>query len=141
MDRRDCLAGMHQGVVADFIEAVDDEWASDRSVLERNLLGALLRSELETRLVPGLTATLALLMEAEAGVLGQDLPEWLDRVSGPLPAESAFLTEMGRRVDPAGGGLLEENSGLSAGESLAAREFRDRLWSMAPLVPRSLLGG
>ena len=92
----------------------------------------LLRSELETRLVPGLTVTLALLMEAEAGVLGQDLPEWLDRVSSALPAESAFLTEMGWRVDPAGGGLLEENSGLSAGESLAAREFRDRLWSMAP---------
>ena len=75
----------------------------------------------------------ALLMKADAQVLGKDLPEWLDQVSTVLPAEAEFLSEMGRRVDPVGSGLLEENSVLSTGESLASRALVDHLWEMAPL--------
>ncbi len=132
MDSREYLAGMHQCVIAEFIGAVVEEWAGDRPPLEQNLLGSLLRSGLETRLVPGLLAVDALLMEADAHTLGYDLPLWLDRVSTALPAEAGFLTEMGRRVDPVVSGLLEENSVLSTGESLGSREFRDCLWEMAP---------
>ena len=136
MDRRDYLAGMHRSVIDEFIQSVVDQWAWDPSVLEQNVLGKALRSELESRLVPGLTSVLALLLEADARELGSVLPEWLDLTSSVMPAESAFLTEMGRRVDPVGAVLLGENSGLTAGESLAVREFNDFLWSVAPKMKR-----
>ena len=84
--------------------------------------------------MPGLTAILALLMEVDAHALGQGLPEWLDLISTVLPAEASFLTDMGRSVDPAGSGLLEENLGLLPGESVARRVFVDYLWEMAPLI-------
>ncbi len=118
-----------------------DEWAGDRSPLEQHLLGSLLRSELETRLVPGLLAVAALLMKADAQVMGKDFPEWLDQISTALPAESAFLTEMGRRVDPAGFGLLEENCGLLPGESSGTQTFRCHLLGMGPMASRSLPDG
>lgn len=134
MDRREYLARQHRRVVDEFILAVVEEWAGNQSILEQNLLGSLLRSELEDRLVPALLAVDALLMKADAQVLGKDLPEWLNQVSTVLPAEAEFLSEMGRRVDPVGSGLLEENSVLSTGESLASRAFVDHLWEMAPLI-------
>ena len=141
LEDREFLARQHRSVVSEFIEAVVNEWAGDRSPLEQNLLGALLRSEVETRLVPGMLAMDARLLEADAHTLGHDLPAWLDRVSTALPAEAAFLTKMGRMVDPAGSVLLEENFGLFPGESVAVKEFRCRLWEMAPLTPRSSPGG
>ena len=73
MDRREYLAGMHQCVIAEFIGAVVEEWAGDRSPLEQNLLAGVLRSQLESQFVPGLTAVLALHMEADAQMLGQGL--------------------------------------------------------------------
>ena len=136
MDRRDYLARMHRSVVSEFIETVVEEWAGNRSALERNLLGVALRSEVETRLAPGLMAVLALLMEADARALGQDLPQWLDLTSSALPADAAFLTKMGRSVDPVGSGLLEENAGLLPGESLGSQAFRSHLWEMAPSLER-----
>ena len=67
-------------------------------------------------------------------MLGRGLPEWLDLTSSVMPAEATFLTEMGRWVDPFGSALLEENSGLLPGESVASRAFVDHLWEMAPFV-------
>ena len=136
MDRRDCLAGMHRSVVSDFIEAVVDEWAGDMREVERNIEGSLLRSELETKQLPGLTAVLALVMEADSETLGRDLPEWLALTSTVLPADAQFLTEMGRRVDPGRHSLLQENSGLSAGESMVMQEFRCLLWEMTPNIKK-----
>ena len=83
----------------------------------------------------GLTAVIALLMEADPETLGRDLSLWLERVSTALPAESAFLTEMGRLLDPVSSALLQENCFLLPGESLASRFFVDHLWEMAPLIP------
>ena len=141
MSCRDDLARVHRSVVSDFIEVVVEEWAGDRSVLEQNLLGSLLRSELESRLVPELTAVLTLLLETDSQMLGGVLPEWLDLTSTAMPAEAAFLTEMGRLVDPVGSGLLEESCCLLPGESLDAQAFRCHLLEMAPMVARSLPGG
>ena len=141
MDRREYLAGMHQCVIAEFIGAVVEEWAGDRSPLEQNLLAGVLRSQLESQFVPGLTAVLALHMEADAQMLGQGLPGWLDLTSTAMPAESAFLTEMGRRVDPIGAVLLEENCCLLPGESLGSQAFRCHLLEMVPLASRLVPGG
>ena len=67
-------------------------------------------------------------------MLGQNLPEWLDRVSSVLPMESGFLTEMGRSLDPAGHDLLAENQGIRPKESEVRRAFEAHLWKMVPLV-------
>lgn len=60
------------------------------------------------------------------------LPEWLDRVQNPMPSDTEFLEEMGRRLDPGGYGLLEENLGLRPGESETSRTLMDYLWELAP---------
>ena len=99
--------------------------------VERNIVGVALRQEVETRLAPELLALHALLLGADAEMLGW-LPEWLDRVSTALPGDAEFLTEMGRVLDPPGYDLLEENAVLLPGESEASRTFTDCLWSMAP---------
>ena len=109
----------------------------DLDGVERNVLGTLLRSEVESRLVPGLTAVLALLLEVDSEVLGEGLPEWLDRVQSLLPADPAFLAEISRRLDPAFYDLLDDNLGLLPGETVVAREFRSHLWEMAPCVPKN----
>ena len=134
MDERGFLASRHREVVDEFICAVVEEWACDMGQVERNVLGVVLRQEIETRLVPGLLAVDALLMGADAEILAR-LPEWLDRVQIPLPAEAEFFTEMGQMLDPYGSALLEENSGLLSVESEAARAFTGYLWSMAPGIP------
>ena len=82
-----------------------------------------LRREVETRLVPGLVAVQAVFHAAYAVVLRRDLPEWLDRVSSVMPAESEFFTEMGRGLDPAAYDLFEENLGLLPGETVIEREW------------------
>ena len=133
MPEWDVLARHHRRTVDDFIEAVLD--GMDLAGVERNVAGAALRSEVETRLVPGLTAVLVLLLEADADVL-ERLPGWLDLVSTVMPTESDFLTEVGRQLDPAGFALREENLALLLGESLAGRDFRNCLWEMAPVVDR-----
>ena len=134
MDERGFLASRHREVVDEFICAVVEEWAGDMGQVERNVLGVVLRQEIETRLVPGLLAVDALLMGADAETLGR-IPEWLDRVQIPLPAEAEFFTEMVRLLDPVVADLLDENSGLLLGESEAARAFTGYLWSMAPGIP------
>ena len=131
MEGEEFLASRHREVVDEFIGAVLDEVACDMGDVERNVLGVALRSEVETRLVPGLLAVHALLLGAEAEMLGW-LPEWLDRVSTALPGDAEFLAEMGRVLDPPGYDLLEENAVLLPGESEASRTFTDCLWSMAP---------
>ena len=131
METREYLARRHQEVVDEFIEAVLDEMACDMGDLERNIVGVALRQEVETRLAPELLALHALLLGADAEMLGW-LPEWLDRVSTALPGDAEFLTEMGRVLDPPGYDLLEENAVLLPGESEASRAFTDCLWSMAP---------
>ena len=134
METREYLARFHRRVVTELIEAVLDEWAGDMGQVERNFLGVVLRQEVETRLVPGLLAVDALLLEANSETLGR-IPEWLDRVSTALPADAEFLKEMGRLLDPVGYQVLEENSALRPGESETVRAFTDYLWEMAPRLP------
>ena len=133
METRDFLARQHRRVVDEFICAVVEEWTGDMGDLERNVLGVVIRQEVETRLVPGLLAVDALLMGADAEILAR-LPEWLDRVQIPLPAETEFFTEMGRLLDPVRSSLVEENLALRPGESVPSRVFTDYLWEMAPLA-------
>ena len=101
--------------------------------VERNILEVALRVEVETRLVPGLLAVDALLLEADARTLAR-LPEWLDRVQTPLPSDAGFLSKMGRRVDPGGFQVLEENLFLLPGQSETAQAVTDFLWEMAQLA-------
>ena len=131
MENWDLLACHHRRIVDGFIEDMLD--GQDLDGVERNVMGLALRREVETVLVPGLSVVLALLLEADADALAR-LPDWLDRVQAILPADGAFLAEMGRRVDPAGASLVEEGLGLLPGESLARREFRNCLWELAPCV-------
>ena len=133
METCELLARHHRRALDQFIEAVLD--SADLEGVERDVLGVALRREVETVLVPGLSVVLALLLEADADALAR-LPDWLDGVSSVMPAESGFLTEMGRRVDPAGAALVEEGLGLLPGESLARREFTNCLWELAPTVDR-----
>ena len=63
------LALHHRRLVDAFIESVLAEM--DLTDLERNVLGVALRREVETGLVPGLTAVLSLLLKADAETLGQ----------------------------------------------------------------------
>ena len=134
MDERGFLASRHREVVDEFICAVVEEWAGDMGDLERNVLGVVIRQEIETRLVPGLLAVDALLMGADVEMLAR-LPAWLDYVQTPMPADAGFLTEMGPRLDPYGSALLEENSGLLSVESETSRAFTGYLWEMTHLIP------
>ena len=132
METSEILARRHRQIVDRFIESVLDEM--DLGDLERNVVGVALRREVETGLVPGLAAVQALFHAADAEMLGKDLPEWLEQVSTVIPADSDFLAEMGRLVDPAGNDFLEEDLGLLPGESEVRRAFDAHLWEMAPLV-------
>ena len=67
----DLLARHHHRVVDEFIESVVDEWAGGMTDAERNLLGVLLRSHVETQLGPGLSAVHGLLLEADADTRGR----------------------------------------------------------------------
>ena len=133
METRDYLARNHRRVVDQFICAVVEEWAGDMGQVERNVLGVALRGEIESRLVPELLALHALLLGADADILGS-IPEWLDYVQTPMPADAGFLTEMVRLLDPVGSSLVEENLALRPGESVPSRVFTDYLWEMAPLA-------
>ena len=133
METCELLARHHRRALDQFMEAVLDGTGLDG--VERNVLGMAFRREVETVLVPGLTAVLALLLDADASTL-ERLPEWLDGVSALMPVESEFLTEMGRRVDPVGASLVEEGLGLLPGESEVRRTFDAHLWEMAPAVNR-----
>ena len=137
MDERGFLASRHRAVVDEFIEAVVEEWACDMGQVERNVLGVVLRQEVETRLVPELLALHALLLGADAETLAR-LPGWLDRVSTAPPADAEFFTEIGRLLDPVGYQVLEENLALPPGESETSRVFTDFLWDMASVVRGSL---
>ena len=131
METRDFLARQHRRVVDEFICAVVEEWVGDMGDLERNVLGVVLRQEMETRLVPELLAVHALLLEVDAETLGR-IPEWLDAVQTPVTFDRDFFEETARRLDPTGCEVLEESLGLLPGESEASRAFTDCLWSMAP---------
>ena len=133
METRDYLARNHRRVVDESIRAVLDEVACDMGDLERNVLGVVIRQEIETRLVPALLAVDALLLGADAEMLAR-LPAWLDYVQAPMPADTGFLAEMVRLLDPVGSSLVEENSVLLPGESDTAQAFTDCLWEMAPLA-------
>ena len=133
LETREYLARFHRRVVTELIEAVLDEWAGDMGDLARNVPGAALRQEVETRLVPGLLAVDALLLGAGGDTLAR-LTEWLDRVQTPLPAEAEFFTEMCRLLDPVVSSLVEENLALRPGGSVPSRVFTDYLWVMAPLA-------
>ena len=134
VENGDVLARHHNRVISEFIESVLAEM--DLTDLERNIVGAAIRMEVEERLVPGLYAVAALLLDADAGVLGQCLPAWLDRVSSVMPGQSTFLSEMGRLLDPSGADLVDENLGLQLGESEVRKAFKGHLWEMAPCVSR-----
>ena len=131
METSEFLARNHRRVVDEFICAVVEEWTEDMGDLERNVLGVVLRQEIETRLVPGLLAVDALLLGADAETLGW-IPEWLDAVQTPVTFDRDFFEETARRLDPTGCEVLEESLGLLPGESEASRAFTDCLWSMAP---------
>ena len=132
MDTSQILACHHQRLVDRFIESVLDEL--DLGDLERNVVGVALRREVETGLVPGLVAIQAVFHAADAATLSRGLPQWLDRVSSVLPAESEFVTEMGRRLDTAGYNLLTENLGIGLEDSEVRRAFIDHLWEVGPFV-------
>ena len=51
-----------------------------------------------------------------------------------IPAESEFLSEMGRRLDTVGCDLLDESLGIRPGESGVWRAFEAHLWEMATCV-------
>ena len=133
METSKILARHHRRVVGDFIESVLDRM--DLTDLERNVVGVMLRQEVETELVPGLVAVQAVFHAADADVLSH-MPEWLDRVSSVIPEDSVFLSEMGRCLDPDGAELSGDNLRLVAGESEIRRVFDAHLWEMAPFVPR-----
>ena len=136
METPEILALYHRRVVDEFIESVLDRM--DLTDLERNVVGVMLRREAEVELIPGLVAIQALFLAADAATLGEELPEWLDRVSSVIPADAGFLAEMGGRLDPDGAGLLDENLGLLAGDSEVRRTFEAHLWEMVPCIPRGL---
>lgn len=137
METWEILARHHRRTVDRFIESVLDEL--DLTDLERNVVGVMLRREVQEELVPGLVAVQALFHAADAATLGRELPEWLERVSTAMPAESEFLVEMGRQMDPVGCDLLDESLGIRPGESEARRAFDTHLWEMAPTVSRPSL--
>ena len=58
----------------------------------------------------GLLTVDALLLEADVGALRR-LPERLELVQTPLPADAEFLSDMTGRLDPVGYEVLSENSG------------------------------
>ena len=99
-------------------------------------MGLALRREVETELVPGVVAIQGVFHATDAATLSRELPQWLDQVSSALPAESEFVGELGRRLDPFGYDLLDENLGIGTGESEVRRAFVARLWEIAPCVPR-----
>lgn len=134
MNTSEFLARHHRRVVDEFIESVLNEL--DLGDLEWNIVGMALRRDVETGLVPGLVAIQAVFHAADAATLGKSLPAWLDRVSYVMPAEAAFLSEMGRCLDPGGYGLLGENLGFRSEESEARRAFEAHLWEMAPFATR-----
>ena len=94
------------------LDELDLDGAGD---LQQNVVGVALRWEVESGQVPGVVAIQAVFRAADAEVLGRKLPEWLERVSSVIPAESGFLTVMGRQVDPVGCKFLDESLGLLAG--------------------------
>ena len=134
METSEILARHHRRVVDEFIEGVLGEL--DLTDLERNVVGVMLRREVQEELVPGLAAVQALFHAADAAMLRKELPDWLERVSSVIPAESEFLAEMGRCLDPRGAGLLDESLGIRPGESEVRRSFDAHLWEMAPCVSR-----
>ena len=134
MDTSGILARHHRRVVDRFIESFLNDL--DLGDLERNIVGLALRREVETGLVPGLAAVQAVFHAADAKVLGQELPDWLELVSSMMLAESPFLSEMCRRLDTSGAELIDENLVLRPGESEVRRSFESHLWEMAPCVPR-----
>lgn len=134
MESEQVLAGECRRMVDEFIAGVLDDM--ELGDLERNVLGVALRAEVEARLLPGFAAVLALLLQADSGVLGKDLPAWLDRVQEAIPGDADFFAETGRCLDPAGYALLEENLGLLPGESVAVSRFKSSLWGVAPLISR-----
>ena len=106
-------------------------WGSpaSRPVTVTKLVGG----EIETRLVPELLAVHALLLGADAEILGR-ISEWLDRAQTQLLSDAEFLKDMGRMLDPYGSALLDENSGLLSVEAEASRVFTGYLWEVAPLA-------
>ena len=132
MEQWELLARHHRQIVDRFIESVLDEF--NLTDLERNVLGVALRREVEMELVPGIVAIQAVFHAADAVVMGRDLPEWLDQASLVMPENAKFFTEMGRRLDPVGAGLLDENVRLLPGESEVRRAFDAHLWEMVPFV-------
>ena len=95
-----------------------------------------LRFYIETQLVPGLLAVHAVLLGASLDDLNTDLPVWIKRASSVLPAEAAFITEIGRAVDPVSYSLLSENLGISDDQCLGVKTFHYHLSSLAPLVQK-----
>ena len=136
MDRSGFLAAAHRRVVDEFIEVVLDDQAGNMGDMERNVLGVVLRSDVETRLAPELLAIHALLLGADGKILAQ-LPEWLDLTSVSLPSDAGFFNEMSRRLDPVAYEVLEENLSLLPGESSSARTYTDCLWSVVQAVPEN----
>ena len=133
MEGEEFLASRYREVVDEFIQALLEEWAGDMGQVERNVMGVVLRQEIETRLAPELLALHALLLWAGGDTLAR-LPAWLDTVQTQLPGDAEFLIRVGRVLDPARSALLEENAGIRPAESEASRAFTDCLWSMAPSV-------
>ena len=137
MEGEEFLASAHRRMVAEFIEAVLGEWACDMGDVERNVLGVAFRSHVETELAPELLALHALLLGAEAEMLGW-LPEWLDRVQTPLPGSRDFFEEMGRLLDPTGtrfgGELGAAARGVGGGPGLHGLPVGDGVFGLVQVL-------
>ena len=131
------LAREHRKLVDEFVEAVLSQLPTEAGIEQWNALGLAVRFHTESVLVPGLLAVAALLLKAGPEALNRELPQWIERTSSVLPAEADLLTEAGRRVDPAGYALLEENLDLTRGQCLAVEMFHAYLLGLAPGVPRT----
>ena len=142
-DRRelDFLAGEHQKMISELVEAVISEVPVGLGIEERNALGISVRFHAETVLVPGVLAVTALLLGAGPDVLNRDLPRWIERVSSVLPADAQVLTEAGRQVDPAGYALLEENLGLAPDQCLGVEMFHSYLLGLTPCITKGTPNG
>ena len=128
------LAGEHRRVVDNFIEDAVAVLARGMTLFQRNELEVNLRFFVETQMVPGLLAVNALLLKASPEELAKDLPDWIEQTSTVLPSEAAFLTEVGKMVDPFFYSLLAENLDLPPDQCLGVQTFQAQLLSMAPLV-------
>ena len=87
-------------IVDKFIEDAANALAQNLTLLERNELEVNLSFHGETQLVLGLLPVTALFLQIGADSSDGVIPEWIELISTAFPSETAFITEVGKGVDP-----------------------------------------